>query len=71
MASMKSLDRKGTLMATHRQLKVFLARIGVSVGEVPDVIDALFMFFRRVSDAGNHVIDYSVMNSFYHEYSNL
>jgi len=71
MATMKGLDRKGTLMANTRQLKTFLMKIGVNPTDISDALLALFMFFRRGSDTGLHCIDYSILYNFYYHYANL
>ena len=67
----KLQDKRGTLLASRRQLKQVLAKI-----MTPKIVTDLHMqsvleFFARVNDQGHVCIDYMQFYQFFYKYANL
>jgi hypothetical protein len=69
--SFKGGDRKGTLLATKRQIKVFLQKV-LSPKPASDALaDTMTHFFMQVNEQGLTCIDYKQFYNFFHQYANL
>ena len=67
----KLQDKKGTLLASRRQLKQVLAKIMAPKAVTDLHIQSVLEFFARVNDQGHICIEYMQFYQFFFKYANL
>jgi hypothetical protein len=68
LSSFKTGDRKGTLLASRRQVEQFVSKIIADLSKVREVVHALFQFFQQINAQSQPCIDYRQLYAFWFEY---